>query len=138
MHNMIKAAIGVICIVLLPGVNAAEPPALPENARVARAIFTSGIENREPVDRLVTLPNNKTEIYFFTDLRHLEGRSIKHVWTYRGQVVSEVPYAVTGPRWRVNSRKALDPAMTGKYTVWVVDQEGWPLHASVFLYYPAR
>jgi hypothetical protein len=138
MRNIVNVSIVLLCSLLMINSAIAEPPALPENARVARAMFTTGIANREPVDRIVALANDQTEIFFFTDLRHFEGRTIKHVWTYKGEVVSEVPYAVTGPRWRVNSRKALDPSMTGKYTVWVVDQEGWPLHASIFYYYTAR
>ncbi len=126
---------------LLPLGAAAEPrPAqIPERARVARALFTTGIENREPVDRVVALDNSHREIYFFSEVRHMQGRTIKHVWEYRGQPVSEVEFQVGGPRWRVNSKKALDPGMTGVWTVWVVDAEtGWPLKAAQFEYRPAK
>lgn len=71
-------------------------------------------------------------LYYFTDLRNLEGRTVLHRWEYEGQVISEIPFEVKGPRWRVFSKKVLDPAMTGKWTVVVVDQSGWPIHASIF------
>ena len=116
----------------------AETAPIPENSRVARAMFTTGINDREPVNQVVAIDTRQQEIFFFTDIRNLQGRTIKHIWVYNGQAVSENEFPVGGPRWRVNSRKALDPSMTGKWTVWVVDESGWPLHASIFMYYPAR
>ncbi len=104
------------------------------DAGVARAQFTTGISDREPVDQVVTLDNSVTSIYYFTELRNLQGRSISHRWEYDGRVISEVPFAVEGPRWRVYSKKKLEPAMTGKWTVWVIDQSGWPIHAGIFEY----
>lgn len=117
---------------------AADPPPLPEKARIARAQFTTEIINREPADRIVALDNSHNEVFFFTDIRHLEGRTIRHIWVYNGVVESEVTFTVNGPRWRANSRKSLDPNKTGKWTVWVVDETDWPLHASIFLYYPQQ
>ncbi len=128
------AIIYLLFVVSLPAF--AEPPdssPIPD-ARVARAVFTSGIEAREPIDRMVVLENTATSIYFFTDLRHLQGRRVTHRWEYDGQVISEIPFDVGGPRWRVFSQKTLNPNMLGKWTVVVVDQSGWPLHASIFEY----
>lgn len=102
--------------------------------RVERAQFTHAIENREPVDLVTILPNDETEIHFFTDLRQLEGRTVTHRWEYQGKVMAEVPFEVGGPRWRVYSSKTLLPSQLGKWTVVVVDQSGWPLHAEMFEY----
>jgi hypothetical protein len=104
------------------------------DAEVSRAQFTSEIVAREPVDRVVTLHPSDRQIYYFTELRNLQGRRVFHRWEYEGRKVSEVAFEVAGPRWRVYSKKELEPAMTGKWTVWVVDQSGWPLHASMFEY----
>ena len=81
---------------------------------VERAIFTSAVEKREPVDQLAVVPNTKREVYFFSDLRHLQGRQVTHRWEYKGQVMAEVTFKIGGPRWRVFSRKSLDPDQTGK------------------------
>jgi hypothetical protein len=102
------------------------------DAIVARAQFTTEISNREPVDQVVTVDEQATKIYFFTDLRNLQGRTVTHRWEFEGKVVSEVKFNVGGPRWRVYSVKTLNPAESGKWTVFVIDESGWPLHASIF------
>ena len=100
----------------------------------ARAQFTSGIENREPVDQVVVMSPPSNEIYFFTDLRHLEGREVQHRWSYHGSVVSMKPFKVKGERWRVYSMNVIEPEQTGEWSVTVYDESGWPLHTELFLY----
>jgi hypothetical protein len=114
---------------------AAEEQVVPDPEwQVARAQFTSGIRDREPIDRLVVASPLIREVYFFTDLRHLQGRTVTHRWMYNGQVVSQVPFEVGGPRWRVSSKKEIDPDQVGEWSVTVVDQSGWPLYTELFRY----
>jgi hypothetical protein len=101
---------------------------------VERAVFTTAVESREPVDQVAILPDTERQVFFFTDLRELQGRTITHRWEYQGQVMAEVPFEVKGPRWRVFSRKSLDPSQLGKWTVIIVDESGWPLRAAIFEY----
>ncbi|MBW9276046.1 MAG: DUF2914 domain-containing protein, partial [Candidatus Thiodiazotropha sp. (ex. Lucinisca nassula)] len=89
-------------------------------AYVARAQFTTAVVDREPVDQVVKLDAQATRIFFFTDLRNLQGRTVTHRWEFDGQIVSEVDFEVGGPRWRVNSAKSLNPGESGKWTVFVV------------------
>jgi hypothetical protein len=103
------------------------------DAYVARAIFTTGISNREPVDQVVSVGPDQESIYFFSDLRNLQGRTVRHRWEFEGQYMGEIEFDVSGPRWRVFSKKSLDPASSGKWTVLVLDESGWPLHASIFM-----
>ena len=125
-----------IATLLLPSLplRAQEPPVPDSRWEVARAQFTSGIKDREPVDRLLVASPLVHEVYFFTDLRHLEGRTVTHRWKYEGKVVSQVPFKVGGPRWRVNSRKDIEPDQVGEWSVTVVDQSGWPLYTELFRY----
>ncbi|MES9831182.1 MAG: DUF2914 domain-containing protein [Candidatus Thiodiazotropha sp. LLP2] len=102
------------------------------DAYVARAVFTTDIENREPVDQVVSLNEDATRVLFFTDLRNLQGRTVTHRWEFEGEVISEVDIEVGGPRWRAYSVKSLNPGEGGKWTVFVIDESGWPLHASIF------
>lgn len=97
--------------------------AVPEGS-VARSTFTSGIQEREPVDELteVTAPSGK--IYFFTELRELDGQTVKHRWLHQGAVVAEVAFNVSGSRWRVWSNKTLQPDQLGTWTVEVVNHDG--------------
>ena len=109
------------------------------DGEVSRALFTTGIADREPVDHLLVVDSAIDEVYFFTELKFLSGRTIVHRWEYEGQVVAEVPFKVGGPRWRVFSKKALAPHLAGEWTVVVMDQEsGWPLLAELFKYEPGE
>lgn len=111
------------------------PPGLPEKAHVARALFTTAVVDREPVDEVLVLDTRDGQVLFFTDLRHLQGRTVTHRWKHEGKVVAEVPFRVGGPRWRVYSRKTLGPGAIGRWTVVVVDKATeWPLAAAVLEY----
>ncbi|NOX42446.1 MAG: DUF2914 domain-containing protein [Gammaproteobacteria bacterium] len=105
---------------------------------VARAQFTTLIINKEPVDQVVLLGNDVTQVHYFTDLRHLTGQTITHRWEYNGDIVSDVSILVEGPRWRTYSRMILDPSLLGKWTALVVDESGWVLKATMFEYVPAQ
>ena len=103
---------------------------------VERAVLTTAITNREPADELVTVGTGLSEIYYFTELKHLAGRTVTHRWAYTGMIVAEVSFEVGGPRWRVFSRNALYPDQQGEWTVTVVDESGWTLHETRFDYRP--
>ncbi|MEW8116884.1 MAG: DUF2914 domain-containing protein [Candidatus Thiodiazotropha sp.] len=119
-----------LCAISLAAEELQESPV--PDAYVARAQFTTAVVDREPVDQIVKLDAQATRIFFFTDLRNLQGRTVTHRWEYDGQVLSEVDFEVGGPRWRVYSAKSLDPGEPGKWTVFVIDESGWPLHATIF------
>lgn len=126
-----------VCLMLLlfaGGLRAEEPSESPvPDAYVARAVFTTGIVDREPIDQVVSVDESQESIYFFTDLRNLQGRTVTHRWEFEGQFMGEISFEVGGPRWRVYSKKSLNPGVSGKWTVLVLDQSGWPLHASIFM-----
>lgn len=113
---------------------AAPAPAAKSNASVARAQFTSAIQDREPTDTLTSLANDKTRIFYFTEIRDGAGQKITHRWEYNGKVMSEMSFDVGSSRWRVFSSKNLDPSWTGEWKVSVVDESGGTLGASTFTY----
>jgi hypothetical protein len=104
------------------------------DGEVTRAMFTTQIENREPVNQVLILEDNYKSVYFYTDLRNLEGQDIVHRWEHEGHVVAEKVFSVKGPRWRVYSTQELDHSMLGRWTVVVTDKDGCPLKAVVFQY----
>jgi hypothetical protein len=116
--------------IILPAEEMKESPV--PSAYVARAQFTTAVVDREPVDQVVKLDAQATRVFFFTDLRNLQGRTVTHRWEFEGQIMSEVDFKVGGPRWRVYSAKSLNPGETGKWTVLVIDESGWPLRATIF------
>lgn len=116
-----------------------EPPApLAAEPRVARAVITNAIEDREPVDDLSEFRNDQPIIYFFTELQNLEGATVTHRWELDGKLMAEVPFRVGSPRWRVWSSKNLDPESTGNWQVTVVSSNGEVLEAKQFDYLPVE
>jgi len=90
----------------------------------ARALFAQSIVDHEPVDQTVELSNDSGKIYFFTELRGLNGKSVTHRWEYAGKPHAAVTFNVGSNRWRTWSSKTLRPQWTGVWTVSVVDEDG--------------
>lgn len=112
----------------------AAPAKIMAKGEVARSAFTTGVDNREPIDNINTLENNQTKIYYFTELRNMQGQTVKHRWEYKGKVMAEVPFQINGSRWRTYSSKKLDPSWSGEWKVSVVDEAGNTLSVNTFTY----
>ncbi|RFA26164.1 hypothetical protein CAI21_17700 [Alkalilimnicola ehrlichii] len=111
------------CLTVWPNLASAEEAAGSwRGGWVERALFTSAIAEREPVDALKHLRGDADHVYFFTELRDMSGLTIAHRWEREGVVEAEVSFAVGGPRWRVWSRKGLDAEQEGRWRVSVVNQ----------------
>jgi hypothetical protein len=89
---------------------------------VSRSVFTSAIEEREPVDQITQLTNDKSIIFFFTEIRGMRGHVISHRWQQGGETQAEVKFSIKGNRWRVWSSKNLRKDLSGKWTVLVMDE----------------
>ena len=108
----------------MPASMEAGAPMAAMSGEVARAQFTTAIDQREPTDDLSQLPGTASQVYFFTELRGMEGQQVIHRWEYNGQVMAEVGFDVGSARWRVWSSKSLMPAWGGAWTVSVVSGSG--------------
>lgn len=129
-NSLNRILVGIFTLLVCSNVNAQ----LSKQASVARAIFTTGIENREPVNQVLVLSNSSNTIYFFTDLRHLQGQKIIHRWEYEGKTVTSKIFKVDGPRWRVYSKIMLPTEKTGTWSVVVTTDQGLPIKAAIFKY----
>jgi len=89
---------------------------------VSRSVFTSAIEEREPVDQITQLTNDQSRIFFFTELRGMQGHVITHRWQRGDETQADVKFEIKGNRWRVWSSKNLRPDLSGKWTVLVMDE----------------
>jgi len=101
---------------------------------VVRGFFSTAIIDREPVDQVLILSNDVSEVFFFTELQHMAGQTVTHQWRHDGKTVSEKKFEVAGARWRVYSKRTLSPNMTGEWVVVVKDARGWPLYVAKFNY----
>jgi hypothetical protein len=110
----------------------------PLSGRVARAGFTTQVVGREPQDSVTSLPNDESQILFFSEFSGLEGHTLTHVWERDGIEMARVPFVVDGSRWRVYSTKKLEPSWLGEWKVSVVDEEGRVLHSESLSYVAAE
>jgi len=102
---------------------------------VSRAIFTTAIEDREPVIAVDSISSNSySSLTFFTELSELQGHNITHQWVFDGDVMFEKTFEVSGARWRIWTSKTFLPSWTGTWTVNVLDDDRSVLVSKTFEY----
>ena len=102
---------------------------------ISRALFTTEIDDREPV-AIVESIDSKTNnsISFFTEVNNMSGQTITHQWIHHDKVMFEKTFEVKATRWRVWTSKTLIPGWTGTWTVNVLDSERMLLTSKSFEY----
>lgn len=102
---------------------------------VSRAVFTTEIDEREPVAIVDSIDSNSnTTISFFTELNNMSGQKVTHQWTHLDKTMFEKTFEVKDERWRVWTSKTLIPSWTGTWTVNVLDGERAVLTSKSFEY----
>jgi len=102
---------------------------------VKRAVVTSGIENREPIDSLSEIPDGTNKVYFFTEVLNKADTHVTHRWLRNGVLEAEVVLKIGSNRWRTYSSKNLVPELhSGNWQVEVIDQQNNLLASAVFSY----
>jgi hypothetical protein len=102
---------------------------------VIRAMFTIGIDNREPVIMVDSIsPDSYNSISFFTELQGMTGKTVTHQWLFDDKVMFEKSFEIGGERWRVWTSKTLLPDWTGTWTVKVLNEDGSVLERKSFEY----
>jgi hypothetical protein len=102
---------------------------------ITRALFTTGIDNREPVAIVDSIDSTSSNsISFFTEITNMSGQTITHQWTHLDKIMFEKTFEVKAERWRVWTSKTLIPNWTGTWTVHVLDAERELLTSKSFEY----
>ncbi len=101
---------------------------------VSRSVFTSDVNQHEPIDKIEKLKSNNRSVVYFTELRDMSGQTATHRWEFNGNVMAETKFAIAGPRWRVWSSKNLLPTWTGEWKVSVLNGVGEVISEDVFSY----
>ena len=73
-----------------------------EAPSVDRDKVTTGMIDREPQNEVTTLGNDRSQVYYFTEIHGKPGDQVIHRWEYDGVVyrsLSAVAKAVTGSHW---------------------------------------
>jgi len=86
----------------------------------ARAIFTTEIKNKEPVNDLNSVAVNSRQVSFFTELVNLNGKIVTHRWSVHGEVVYTKDFRVGANRWRVWTTKTITPYVNSMIVVQIL------------------
>jgi len=102
---------------------------------ITRALFTTGIDDREPLAMVDSIDSKTSNsISFFTEVNNMSGQTVTHQWTHHDKVMFEKTFEVKATRWRVWTSKTLIPSWTGTWTVNVLDNERVLLASKSFEY----
>ena len=101
---------------------------------VSRALVTTGVKQREPVDNVCIPERNK--ITFFTEINNYANHRVTHRWKYNNKTIFELSFNVRGPRWRVWTSKNIPVKWVGPWVIEVVDEDGNILTQKLFYYSP--
>jgi len=103
---------------------------------VVRASLTYDINNREPAGgavRTVNVNHKKpVSVFYFTELKEMNGRKVYHEWLRNGEVISKQTLVISGDNWRTSSRKLLSDSEQGNWSVRLVDEKGRLLNEKKF------
>jgi hypothetical protein len=112
-----------------------KPEMTPASEHVKRAIVTSEVADREPVDDLTVVESPIDKIFFFTEIVDFEGNAVSHRWIFKGETKAEVgPWQIEHSRYRTSSSKNMSSAGIGKWTIQVVDGDDNVLAEKSFEY----
>jgi len=102
--------------------------------QVNRAFFTTKLKKNEPVNEVLILENTIQDLYFFSDVKNMQGKTLLHVWEYQGKRILSKKFKITKNRQRLISKIKLQSAKTGEWMVIIEDEQGLPVKAVVFKY----
>ena len=128
MKQLTRIALAFALVVMAP------LTAFSAEAEVSRAQFTSSMLDREPTDELSAIALNTEKMFFFTELRNMDGTTVTHRWSLNGAVMAEVSFNVRASRWRVYSSKTLLPEWRGDWVVDVLDDAGTVIETKTVSY----
>lgn len=108
----------------------AEPEQPSKEGEITRSLFTSSVQNHEPIDQLTILSDLISEAFYFTEFRNYQGRTLKHQWSHNGKVSHSISFTINGKRWRVHSSKSFisGTKQEGTWVVKILDENGSVLH----------
>jgi hypothetical protein len=127
MGKLTKYVVGLYAVLLFGSVHAEWP-----HENISNAVFAKNIQNREPTDIITGKVDSLGKIYFFTNIRSMNGDRITHRWSYKGRVMAEVSFDIRGDRWRVWSSKNLWHTWLGVWTVDVLNHQSKVLLTRTF------
>ena len=103
---------------------------------LVRAQLSKGIWENEPFGKITgsIKVNNKeaTGIYYFTELENMKGKTVFHVWKYKGDVIFKKKRGIQDNSWKTYTSKLFTRRSVGPWTVETLDSNGRQLNVINF------
>ena len=80
----------ISCLIISFNVSASDWP----HENISNAEFALEVKDRTPLNIIKELDNSYGKIYFFTNIRNLQGQRVKHHWIYNNKVMAEIDFNV--------------------------------------------
>jgi len=93
---------------------------------VTRAVLTTAVVNKEPVDVLgaeVSQLDINEQLLFFTELNNMKSKKVFHRWFFEGALIAEVELNIFSERYRTYSSKKIMAQQTGNWRVELVNSK---------------
>jgi len=101
---------------------------------VAEGVIASGIQDRQPIDELSSVPASAGTIYCFTRITGAgEETTVTHLWLKDEQEMARVDLPVRSSSWRTWSSKQLIADWRGSWRVAILDSAGNELASIPFV-----
>jgi hypothetical protein len=115
---------------IAPEINA-KPAAVPKTEvtnHVLRSVLSYKVIDSEPQEE-ITLPlklskKKATWIYYFVELKGMNGKTIYHEWLLDGVLISRKKVNISNETWRTSSRQIFKYTSDNNWTVRLVDETG--------------
>ena len=104
--------------------------------RIVRALLTTGLNNKEPLDIIVSpvivSKNKATGVFYFTEIADMKGLDLYHHWLLNDRVIYNRKISILGNRWRAATSKIIPYSKTGNWSVRLVNSSGIVLNEIKF------
>jgi len=104
--------------------------------RVVRALLTTGVENKEPLDVIgspvIVNKNKATGLFYFTEIIDMKGEDLYHRWLWNDKLIYNREINILGNRWRTTTSKKIPYSKAGNWSVRLVNNEGIVLNEIKF------
>jgi len=104
--------------------------------RIVRALLTTGVSNKEPLDIIVSpvivSKNKASGVFYFTEITDMKGLDLYHHWLWNGRVIYNRRISILGNRWRATTSKIIPYTKTGNWRVRLVNSSGVVLNEIKF------
>jgi len=116
----------LLASLLTPVLAMAQTESQPACPTLARASFTTAVENREPINTVSQVPVDTAELLFYTEVHDGSNQTLYHHWSLNGEPFVDVTLEIGSDFWRTWSSKTLTGLGMKAGDTWAVSVTGAP------------